>query len=73
MARKFITADYDATLDITIRLGDVLPSNNLVFFIIDVIALLDLSDIYARYGTRGAPPYSPKIMLALLWLCYWHL
>jgi len=70
MARKFITADYDATLDITIRLGDVLPSNHLAFFIVDVIALLDLSDIYARYGTRGAPPYSPNIMLALLFYGY---
>ena len=70
MPRKFITADYDATLEITIRLGDVIPPNHLAFFILDVIALLDLGAIYARYGSRGGPPYAPEILLALLFYGY---
>ncbi|MCP3684049.1 MAG: hypothetical protein GY861_15315 [bacterium] len=70
MPRKFITADYEATLDITIRLGDVIPSNHLAFFILDIIALLNLSAIYARFGSRGAPPYAPEILLALLFYGY---
>ena len=66
MPRKFITPDYDATLDITIRLGDVIQSNHLAFFVLEIIALLDYRYIYARYGNRGAPPYAPEILLGLL-------
>ena len=35
-------------------------------FHVDIIAQLDLSAIYARYGTRGAQPYAPEILLGLL-------
>jgi len=70
MPRKFMTADYDAALDITIRLGDVIQPDHLAFFILDVIALLDLSAIYECYGSRGAPPYAPEILLALLFYGY---
>ena len=70
MARKFKTADYDATLNITIRLGDAVPPTHLARFIVDIIDLLDLSALYARYGSRGAPPYAPEILLALLFYGY---
>jgi len=56
MKRTFKTADYDATLDVTIRLGDCLPPDHLARFVVDTIAHLDLSSIYARYGTRGGSP-----------------
>jgi len=70
MPRKFITADYDATLNITIRLGDVIQPEHLAFFVLDVIAMLDLSAIYECYGSRGAPPIAPEILLALLFYGY---
>ena len=70
MPRKFLIADYDATLEITIRLGDVIQPDHLAFFILDIIALLDLSAIYEYYGSRGAPPYAPEILLALLFYGY---
>lgn len=70
MARKFKTPDYDATLNITIRLGDAVPPTHLARFIVDIIALLDLSAFYARYGSRGAPPYAPEILLSLLFYGY---
>lgn len=70
MSRKFKTADYDATLDVTVRLGDCLPPDHLARFVVDIIAQLDLSAIYARYGTRGAQPYAPEILLALLFYGY---
>jgi transposase len=70
MPRKFITADYDATLEITIRLGDVIQPDHLAFFILDIIALLDYRYIYEYYGSRGAPPYAPEILLALLFYGY---
>jgi transposase len=70
MSRNFKTADYDATLDVTVRLGDCLPPDHLARFVVDLIAQLDLSAIYARYGTRGGQPYAPEILLAVLFYGY---
>jgi len=70
MSRTFKTADYDATLDVTVRLGDCLPPDHLARFVVDTIAQLDLSAIYTRYGPRGGQPYAPEILLALLFYGY---
>ena len=70
MSRTFKTADYDATLDVTVRLGDCLPPDHLARFVVDTIAQLDLSAIYARYGSRGGQPYAPEILLGLLFYGY---
>src|SRR5216684_3534106 len=70
MSRQFKTADRQATLDTTVRLGDCLPHNHLARFIADIVDDLDLSAIYARYGRRGAMPYSPEILLSLLLYAY---
>jgi len=70
MSRTFKTADYDATLDLTVRLGDCLPPDHLARFVVDTIAQLDLAAIYDRYGTRGGQPYAPDILLALLFYGY---
>src|SRR5438034_10900718 len=66
MSRSFKTADYDATLAVTVRLGDCLPPDHLARFVVDTIAQLDLSAIYTRYGPRGGQPYAPQILLGLL-------
>ena len=66
MSRQFKTADRQATLDTTVRLGDCLPQEHLARFIADIVDSLDLSALYARYGNRGAMPYSPEILLCLL-------
>jgi transposase len=68
MSRTFKTADYDATLDERVRLGDCLPPDHLARFVVDTIAQLDLSAIYTRYGTRAGQPYAPEILLALLFV-----
>lgn len=70
MTRKFKTADYEKTLDLQIRLGDVLPPDHLARFIVDVIAQLDLSAIYNQYSDQGAPPYAPEVLLGLLFYGY---
>jgi transposase len=70
MSRKFKTADYDATLDVTVRLGDCLPPDHLARFVVDTIAQLDLAAIYARYAARGGQPYAPEILLGLLFYGY---
>jgi transposase len=66
MSRTFKTVDYEATLDQTVRLGDCLPPDHLARFIVDVIAQLDLSALYARYRPRGGAPYAPEILFGLL-------
>ena len=66
MSRSFKTADYDATLDVTVRLGDCLPPDHLARFVVATIAQLDLAAIYARYGPRGGQLYAPEILVLSL-------
>lgn len=66
MSRAFRTADYAATLDVQVRLGDCLPPEHLARFVVDSIAQLDLSALYAQYGERGGAPYAPEVLLGLL-------
>src|SRR5918911_4500779 len=66
MARTFTTVDYQATLETRVRLGDCLPPNHLARFVVDSVAQLDLSALYAHYGTRGGEPYAPEVLLGLL-------
>jgi transposase len=49
-----------------------LPDDDLVFFLIDVVSKLDLSQIHAPYQdeTRGAPPFDPAMMVCLLLYAY---
>jgi transposase len=70
MSRQFKTVDYQATLQTSVLLGDCLPQNHLARFIADVVEDLDLCAFYARYGNRGAAPYAPEILLALLVYAY---
>ena len=66
MARKFKTVDYEEALNITVTLRDCLPPDHLARFIVELIAKLDSSRFYARYGSRGGEPYAPEILLGLL-------
>ena len=66
MSRQYKTIDYEATLDSTVRLGDCLPAEHLSRFVVDIIRQIDLTAIYARYGSRGGAPYAPEILLGLL-------
>jgi transposase len=45
-----------------------LPQDDLVFFLLDTVAHLDLSRFYTSYEaeTRGAPPFDPQMMVCLL-------
>ena len=66
MSRKFKTADYEKTLDIEVKLREILPPEHQARFIVDVIAMLNLSAIYQQYSELGAPPYAPEVLLGLL-------
>jgi len=70
MSRRFKRADYTAALEVTVRLGDCLPPEHLARFVVDAIAQMDLSGIYARYGNRGGEAYAPEILVGLLFYGY---
>jgi transposase len=66
MSRTFKKVDYEQALDLTVRLGDCLPPDHLARFVVDSVAQLDLSALYAKYGVRGGEPYAPEMLLGLL-------
>jgi transposase len=51
---------------------DWLPQGDLVYFLLDTVATLDLTPIFAHYERelRGQPPFYPRMMVALLLYCY---
>ncbi len=51
---------------------DWLPQNDLVYFLLDTVATLDITPIFAHYERelRGQPPFHPRMMVALLLYCY---
>jgi transposase len=64
--RKFRHADYEVTEKTQITLGEALPEEHLARFIIRVVELLDLSEIYGGYSEQGGMPYAPEVLLGLL-------
>jgi transposase len=70
MARRFKKVDYEKALDQTVTIRECLPSDHLARFIVAIIALLDLSAIYAGYAAVGGEAYAPEILLGLLFYGY---
>jgi transposase len=70
MTRKFTKPDYTATSNIQISLGEAIPVNHLARFVVDMVAQLDLSAIYKRYGVRGGEAIAPEALLALIFYGY---
>ncbi len=70
MARNFKTVDYNQSLKQTVTIEECLPTGHLARFSIAVMAMLDLSAIYAQYAPRGGEAYAPEILLGLLFYGY---
>ena len=64
--RKFREADYEATEKAQITLGEALPEDHLCRFVVSVVELLDLSQIYGKYSAEGGMPYAPEMLLGIL-------
>jgi transposase len=62
--------DYERSLDQTVTIRDVLPPDHLARFIVQVIAMLDVSAIYAGYAPMGGEAYAPELLLGLLFYGY---
>jgi len=71
MTRRFRTANYEETLDVKVSLREVLPPTHLARFVVDIIAQLELSNIYARFSRMGGgTAIAPEVLLALLFYGY---
>jgi transposase len=70
MACRFKRVDYEKSLEQLIAIRECLPIDHLARFIVGIIALLDLSAIYARYAPTGGIAYAPEILLGLLFYGY---
>lgn len=66
MARKFRRVDYTESLKQTVRLADCLAPEHLARFIVGIIGLLDVSQIYARYAPLGGEAFAPEVLLGVL-------
>jgi transposase len=64
--------DRDQLLLIPPSLSDWLPTDHLAWFIVDVVAELDLSGFYRSLGSdgRGGASYDPEVMLGILLYSY---
>jgi len=70
MSRKFVKPDYVSTPNVSISLGEAIPASHLARFVVDIVAELDLSPIYNRYGVRGGEAIAPEALLGLLFYGY---
>jgi len=70
MARSFKTVNYEEALKQTVTVEECLPPNHLARFIVMIVALLDLSAIYARYAPVGGEAFAPEVLLGLLFYGY---
>ncbi len=51
-------------------LRDLIPDDDLICTVIDIVDHLDLSKLYSRYNRLGQHAYHPKMMLSLLFYAY---
>ena len=71
-SRQFIGVDYEATLDVQVRLGDVLPADHPARFLVDLLRLVDFGAFRAHFGVKGGRPYDPLVLCGLLIHGYIH-
>src|SRR3954449_12480270 len=72
MGARFIGCDRDQVFLMPPSLRDWVPDGHLVWTVLDAVAELDLSAVYANYRDdgRGRPAYEPSMMVALLLYAY---
>jgi transposase len=69
--KRFREYQPDQLLLLPPDLREWLPDKHEVHFILDAVESLDLSEIYNSYDSNlGQPPYSPRMMVAVLFYGY---
>jgi len=72
MGARFIGCDREQVFLMPPSLRDWVPEGHLVWTVLDAVAELDLSAVYADYRDdgRGRPAYEPSMMVGLLLYAY---
>lgn len=72
MGYNFVAVERDQLMLMPPSVADWLPEDHLAWFVLDVVAELDLSDFLSGYRAdgRGGAAYDPAMMLALLIYAY---
>jgi transposase len=72
VAYNFVCGDRDQLLLMPPSVADWLPEDHLAWFVLDVVAELDLSVFRARYRQdgRGGAAYDPQLLLGVLVYAY---
>jgi len=68
--RKFITPDRQQLTFLPPAIEDWLPEQHLARFVVEVTDQLNMDKIYESYGTVGAPPLDPRMLLGLIFYGY---
>ncbi len=70
MPRRFVNIDHDTPMLLPPDLRGWVPKDHLVHFIMDAVALLDLSKARLNERGTGNAQYPPGMMLGLIIYCY---
>lgn len=66
----FINADHRAIFLLPPSLADWLPEGHLARFVVEIVNMLDLSEIAKAYRGNGSAAYPPHVLVALLFYGY---
>jgi transposase len=72
VAYNFVVGDRDQLMLMPLSMADWLPDDHLAWFVLDVVAELDLAAFHGAYRRdgRGGAAYDPRLMLAVLIYAY---
>jgi transposase len=72
MAQNFLDCDREQSFLLPPDVREWLPENHLAWFVIDAVAVMDLSAFYAAYRQdgHGRAAYEPSMMVAVLLYCW---
>lgn len=68
--RKFISPNRNQLTFLPPAIEEWLPEKHLARFVVEITAQLKMDKIYESYGTVGAPPFDPRMLLALIFYGY---
>jgi len=70
MAVEFINIDRDTPFLLPASVQDYIGEKHLARFITEIVSQLDLREMVVQYSGRGSKPWSPEMMVALLFYGY---
>src|SRR5512135_1211587 len=70
MSVKFVEVDRETLYLLPPSVQDWLPEGHLARFVVEMVDQLDLRSLKATYAGRGSQPYTPEMLVALLFYGY---